>query len=126
MSSLRTQGPIPRGGCWLPKVSDACAKPGGRGVWVPAHGRDDTEIVVSAPRISHCAGAPLPTYGECDLPSDQLVRKVPDRLAIDRGPVPFAHRFKIFGAFAIGRATLEAADMQQVRGGGQHVGDAVA
>src|ERR1700712_5026148 len=60
------------------------------------------------------------------LPSRQLIGKIPDGLAIDGGPVPLAHRLEIGGAFAIGRAVLEAGGVQQIGGGGQYVRDAVA
>src|SRR4051812_44918962 len=72
---------------------------------------------------SMCASAPslwLPS-----LPR-QPIGKIPDRLAIDHRPVPFAHGLEIGGAFAVGLAHLEAAGVEQVRGRGEHVGDAVA
>lgn len=60
------------------------------------------------------------------LPPDQLIREIRDGLAVDGRPVPLAHRLEIRGALAVGRASLEAGDMQQVGGGGEHIGDAVA
>src|SRR3954463_3887534 len=60
------------------------------------------------------------------LPPNQLVREIADRLAVDRCPVPLAHRFEIRRAFAVGRAALEAAGVQQVRGGGENIWHAVA
>src|SRR6267378_1290251 len=49
-----------------------------------------------------------------DLPPDQLIGEIRDRLAIDRRPVPLAHRFEIRAALAIGRADLEAVGVQEV------------
>src|SRR4051812_30472042 len=60
------------------------------------------------------------------LPPHQLIREIPDRLAIDRGTIPLAHRFEIRRALAVGLAVLEAGDVQQIGGGGEHVGNAVA
>src|SRR3954453_23961181 len=57
---------------------------------------------------------------------NQLVREIADRLAVDRRPVPLAHGFEIRRALAVGRAALEAAGVQQVCGGGENIGDAVA
>src|SRR5207253_4077030 len=59
-------------------------------------------------------------------PPHQLIGKIADGLAIDRGPVPLAHRFEIGGALAVGRAHLEAGGVQQIGGGGEHVGHGVA
>src|SRR4029079_8107478 len=56
----------------------------------------------------------------------QPVRKIADGLAVDRRPVPLAHGFEVRGALAIGRAVLEARDVQKVCGGGVHIGHAVA
>src|ERR1700755_1337789 len=56
----------------------------------------------------------------------QPIREITDRLAIDRRPIPLAHRFEIRGALAVGRAVLEAGDVQQVGGRGQHIRHAVA
>src|SRR5258705_7684886 len=59
-------------------------------------------------------------------PSHQPVGEIADGLAIDRRAIPFAHRLEIRRALAIRRAGPEAASVQQVGGGGEHVGHAVA
>ena len=64
--------------------------------------------------------------GRHPSPPHQLIRKIGDRLAVDGGVIPLAHRLEIRRALAIGRAHLEAVGVQQIGGGGEHVGDAVA
>jgi hypothetical protein len=60
----------------------------------------------------HMVGSPSPSH--------QLIRELPDRLAIDRGPIPLAHGLEIRGALAIGRARLEAVGVQELRGELRH------
>src|SRR4051812_30378247 len=57
------------------------------------------------------------------LPPHQLIGKIPDGLAVDRCPVPLAHGLEIRTALAVWRAHLETAGVQEVRGGGEHIGD---
>src|SRR6185312_15783390 len=59
-------------------------------------------------------------------PPDELIGEIADGLAVDHGAIPFAHRFEIGGAFAVWLPHLEAAGVQKVGGGGEHVGRAVA
>src|SRR5207237_3174380 len=59
-------------------------------------------------------------------PPNQLIGEIADGLAIDRGVIPFAHRFEIGAALLVRRAHLEAVGVQEVGGGGEHVGHAVA
>src|ERR1700750_1342213 len=66
-----------------------------------------------------------PRWEKENSPRDQPVGKIADGLAVDRGPVPLAHRFEIRGALIVRRAGLEAGKLQQVRGGGEHIGHAV-
>ncbi len=47
-------------------------------------------------------------------------------LGIDRGVIPLAHRLEIRAALALRCAHLEAVQLQQMGGGGEHVGDVVA
>ena len=97
--------------------------PTGRGVWVPAFaGRrrlfsnDPTHSVIARSEATKQSISRLGTlWLRCArndsgraLPPHQLIRKIPDRLAVDRGAVPLAHGFEIRGAFAIGLAHLEA------------------
>ena len=57
-------------------------------------------------------------------PPHQLIGEIRDGLAVDRGVIPLAHRLEIGAALAVGRAHLEAVGVQQIGGGGEHVGDA--
>src|SRR5260370_35202911 len=59
-------------------------------------------------------------------PPHQPVGEIADGLAIDRGPVPFAHGLEIRTALAVRRAGAEAGRVQEVGGGGEPVGHAGA
>ena len=63
--------------------------------------------------------------GLLTLPSHQLIGEIRDGLAVDGGMVPLAHRLEIGDALLIGWAHLEAVGVQEIGGGGEHVGHAV-
>src|ERR1043165_5202743 len=58
-------------------------------------------------------------------PSHQPIGKIADGLAIHASAIPFIHRLEIRRAFAVRLAHPKASGMQQIGGGGEHVGDAV-
>src|SRR6202022_4322253 len=67
-----------------------------------------------------------PGMPKSQSPPHQLIREVDYGLAIDGGGIPLAHRRVLRGAFDVRRAVLEAVGVQEVGGGGEHVGHAVA
>src|SRR5689334_20111585 len=78
-------------------------------------------------------GSPLPrgravtfdsACGSLSLPAEPVGEQT-DGLAIDGGVIPFAHGVEIRRALVVVAAGLPTIGLEQVRGGGQHVGDAV-
>src|SRR5258708_2161853 len=67
------------------------------GLWIPG-----------LRQVAHPGMTVVMSRGPKPLPPHQLIREIRNRLAIDRGPVPLAHRLEICTPLVVGRAHLEA------------------